>query len=473
MNPKMSDRRGFLKGTAALAGLAVGAIPFANGKALASVTPGEPTIKTDVTKLGVTPDEPNIQDLLYGGRSGFETSVRIPAIGVLGGTGLRNLTPLQDSIGVITPASFHFLVQRDMHLMNIDPQKHTLMIYGMVDRPLIFTMEELKRLPSVSRVHFLECTGNSGLFHYKSYLNDLKAGRTDLTIIQTVHGRLSCSEWTGVPLSLLLKEAGVQKQASWIISEGADLAKHAKSMPLAKAMDDVIVAYGQNGEALRREQGYPLRLVVPGSQGVSNVKHVKSIKVVDGAYYVQSEITDYTNLKPDGMSSWYESQVGPKSLITYPSDAHHLPGRGFYEISGIAWCGRGAISRVEVSTDGGRTWKDASLQQPVFRKAWTRFRLSWNWNGTETQIMSRCTNEYGEIQSTMMELAKLWGDERQPPIPASEIEHWWETTPIKEFLNNPIQPWRVKQDGSVEDALYNTLYNNSAPRNSYYSGGQM
>ncbi len=456
MNSKKSDRRTFLKRSAALAGLAAGAIPFANGKALASVTPGLGN-SVDTTQDSVTPDEPKIEDLLYGGRSSYETSVRIPSTGVLGAIGLRNLTPLQDSVGIITPSGLHYLVHHDLDIPNLDPQKHTLMIHGMVDRPLIFTLEELKRLPSVSRVHFLECTGNSGMMHYKSYLHDLKAGRKDLTLIQALHGRTSTSEWTGVPLSMLLKEAGVQKQASWIISQGSDVSGRAKSMPLAKAMDDVIVAYGQNGEALRREQGYPLRLVVPGFQGVNNIKYVTSIKVVDKAYYLQPEISGYTNTKPDGMATWYESQVGPKSLITFPSDPHKLPGRGFYQISGLAWSGRGAIARVEVSTDNAKTWKDAELQTPVFKKSHTRFRLGWNWDGAETVIMSRCTDEFGCIQPTMMQLAQLWGDSREPKIPASEIEHWWETAAIGEFLNNQILPWRVKEDGTVHDALYNTF----------------
>jgi len=263
-----------------------------------------------------------------------------------------------------------------------------------------------------------------------------------------------------VPLSLLLKEAGVQKGASWIVSEGADNCHHAKSCPLAKAMDDVLVAYGQNGEAIRREQGYPLRLVVPGSQGVNNIKFVKSIKVVDKAYYVQPEISAYTNTKPNGKASWYETQVGPKSVITFPSDPHKLPGRGFYEISGIAWSGRGKIARVEVSTDNGRTWKDANLQQPIFSKAGTRFRLPWNWDGTETVMMSRCTNEYGDIQPTMLELAQLWGNQVTPRYTGEEIEQWWANASVAEFLNNPIQLWKVKPDGSVHDALYNTLLPN-------------
>ena len=447
MNSKMSDRRGFLKRGAALAGLAA----FANGKALASVTPGLVLGEADL-KYGYTPDEPNIQDLLYGGRSSYEKTIRIHSIN--SPEGLRTLTPLQDSIGIITPASFHFQVQGDTHMPNIDPRTHTLIVHGMVDRPTVFTMEEIKRLPSVSEVHWIECTGNSGLQWYKALLQNRKAGRTDGTVIQGVHGRLSCSEWTGVRLSTLLKEVGVQKGASWVIAEAGDNIHHAKSIPLAKATDDTMLAYGQNGEAIRREQGYPLRLHTPGFQGVCNVKFLRSLKVTNEPYYLQREISAYTNTKPNGISSWYESQQGPKSLITFPSDAHKLSGAGLYEISGIAWCGRGKIARVEVTVDAGKTWKDANLQQPVYSKAWTRFRLPWAWNGTETVIGSRCTNEYGEIQSTVEGLAKLWGDDFTPPIPAGDVVHWWESAPIAAFLNNPVQLWVVKPDGGVYDATY-------------------
>ena len=453
MSSKTPNRRGFLKGSAALAGLAVGAIPFANGETFA------------VDK----PEEESPLDLSYGTRSHFESSVRsvtlggvrdiVPGMPPPAGEMGQRLTPLQDSVGIITPASLHFMTGRGSHLPDIDPREHRLMIHGMVDRPLVFTMEELKRLPSISRIYFLECTGNSGLSHYKAMVKTLRAANSpELTksthVIQQVHGRTATSEWTGVPLSLLLKEAGVQKNASWLVAEGGDAGKHSKSIPLEKGMDDVLVAYAQNGEALRRENGYPLRLIVPGFQGVNNVKYIRSIKVVDKPYYLKVETANYTNLKPDGKASWYEYQVGPKSLITYPSDAHTLPGRGLYQISGLAWSGRGAISKVEVSTDSGRTWKDANLQQPILRKAHTRFRMPWNWDGAETHIMSRCTNEYGDIQPTMIELAQLWGDTREPHIPAADIEKFWESAAIMEFLSNPIQPWKVGQDGSVQDALY-------------------
>jgi sulfane dehydrogenase subunit SoxC len=453
MKSKKSDRRGFLKGSAALAGLAVGALPFAK-KTFAAEDPEESTI----LKQGVTPDQPNVEQLSYGGRSSYETGVyRIHSPGALALVGLRNLTPLHESMGSITSASLHFLVNRELELPNINPAEHNLIIHGMVERPLIFSMEELKRLPSTTRVHFLECTGNSGLYHYRQHVMDLKGGRKDQHVITSVHGRTSCSEWTGVSLALLLKEAGVKKGASWLIAEGGDSERHVKSFPLAKGLDDVLVAYGQNGEAIRREQGYPIRLLVPGFQGVNNVKFLRSIKVVDKPYYLQSEISAYTDLHPDGKAKWYEYQVGPKSLITFPSDPHTLKGPGFYEISGIAWCGRGAISRVEVSTDGGKTWKDAHLQTPVYRKAWTRFLLGWNWDGKETQIMSRTTNEYGDIQPTIMELAKLWGDDRTPHITAEKIISQWETAQMSTYLTNPIQIWKVGQDGSIQDGTYSAL----------------
>jgi sulfane dehydrogenase subunit SoxC len=455
MDSKYSDRRGFLKRGAALAGLAA----FASGKALASVTPGLAKGERD-TKFGTLPDEPAIDDLVYGGRSSYEKTIAIPSIGTLGDTGLRTLTPLQDSIGIITPSPLHYLVQGDTHIPNIDPSTHTLIIHGLVERPSVFTMNDLKRFPSVSRVHFMECTGNSGLYHYKSYLQAIKSGRKDVTVIQGVHGRTSTSEWTGVPLSLLFKEAGIKPEATWFVAEGGDpkAELHAKSIPVAKGMDDVMVAYGQNGEAIRREQGYPIRLLCPGFQGVCSVKHLKSIKLVDQAYMMQREISAYTNLKPNGMASRYESQVGPKSLITFPSDAHKLQGSGFYEISGIAWCGRGKISRVEVTLDGGKTWNDAKLQEPIFSKAWTRFRFPWRWNGAEAVIASRCTNEFGEIQSTLLGLAKLWGDDVSPHVSPEEIEQWWANTTITEFLNNPIQFWAVHTDGSIEDATYASAY---------------
>jgi len=448
---KNADRRRFLKSSAALAGLALGGAPLAHAQA-----PGSDSSDSRPPK-----------DLSYGVRSRFETSVRTVTLGgprdvtpgLPPGEMGQRLTPLHESTGIITPSALHFMTGRGARLPDIDPREHRLMIHGMVDRPLVFSMEELKRLPSVSRIHFIECAGNSGVSHYKAMVKALEVAKNPaLTkstfVIQQVHGRVSTSEWTGVPLSLLLKEAGVQKNASWLVAEGADANRHAKSIPLEKGLDDVIVAYSQNGEAVRPEQGYPLRLVVPGWEGVSNVKYLRSIKVVDKPYYLKVETANYTNLTPDGKASWFEFQVGPKSVITFPSDAHQLSGAGLYEISGLAWSGRGKIARVEVSTNGGRNWTDAQLQQPVFSKAFTRFRLGWNWDGGETLIQSRCTNEFGDIQPTMRELADLWGNRTKPPVKGSDAEDFWWSAPIYEFFSNPIQPWRVTRDGSVHDALY-------------------
>jgi len=427
MNPKQSDRRRFLKSGAALAGLAVGA-------------------STSAGPLAAEPAPERIDDLhVYGERSHFVTSVRNGSINnperrlenEPPAFGLK--TPLQDSVGMITPASLHFIVSHGFEPPDIDPQEHRLLIHGMVDRPLIFTMDELKRLPSVSRFHFIECHGNSSTAG--------PGGPSRLApnaTAQDTHGFTSCSQWTGVPLSLLLKEAGVQKGATWILAEGADGNKHSKSIPLAKVMDDALVAYGQNGEPVRPEQGFPLRLVVPGWQGINNVKWLRRIDLVDEPYMAMMESTKYPTLKLDGKSRWFEFELGPKSVITQPSGGHHLPVTGFYEITGLAWSGGGAIRRVEVSTDGGRTWKDAHLEDPVARKAHTRFSIPLNWNVDEAILHSRCTDDQGVVQPSLAELAKLRGQ---------ELDYFRTATAnVGDF--NAIQPWKVNRDGSVQNALF-------------------
>jgi sulfane dehydrogenase subunit SoxC len=430
MTNQQSDRRRFLKESAALAGLALGASRLASGQ-----PPG-----TEAAEAGA-------KDLhAYGERSRFENSVRLGSNGYFrpkkpeavaygyGGT----LTPLQDSVGILTPASLHYFVNHNYEPPDIDPREHRLLIHGMVDRPLMFTMEDLKRLPSVTRIHFLECRANSN--------PQSKLRRAPTATAQLTHGQTSCSEWTGVLLSLLLGEAGVQKGASWLLAEGADTDKMTRSIPLEKAMDDVLVAYGQNGEAVRPDQGYPLRMVVPGWEGNSNVKWLRRIKVVDKPYMARTETVQYPDLKPDGKGHWFNFEMGPKSLITRPSGGHRLPGRGFYEISGLAWSGGGAIGRVEVSTDGGKSWKDAQIQEPVHRKAHTRFRFGWNWNGEETVIQSRATDDNGDVQPTAAEIARIWG------LPS---DYFQSVTGFYIFGHfNAMQLWKVNRDGSVENALF-------------------
>jgi len=427
MIPKKRDRRSFLKSTAALAGLAVG------GAAASQVAEAAP------------PPE-RIDDLhAYGERSHFVDSVRIGSInnperrieGEPHDLGLRS--PIQDSVGMITPASLHFVISHGYEPVDIAPEEHRLLIHGMVDRPLIFTLEELKRLPSVSRFHFIECHGNSSTGGPGSAKRNAPTGTA-----QDTHGLTSCSQWTGVLLSLLLKEAGVQKGASWIIAEGADPDKHSKSIPLEKALDDALVAYGQNGEPVRPEQGFPLRLVVPGWQGINNVKWLRRVAVVDEPYMAMMEVSRYPSLKLDGKSRWFEFQLGPKSVVTRPSGGHRLPGPGFYEISGLAWSGGGAVRRVEISSDGGKTWKDAEIQGPAYKKAHTRFTAPWTWSGDEAVLQSRCTDDTGEVQPTISEVAKLWNADLDFLKNATIV--------VGDF--NAIQPWKVNRDGSVQNALF-------------------
>ena len=251
----------------------------------------------------------------YGDRSSFVTSVRIAHGGRPSpdafGLYFHIATPLQDSVGVITPSSLHFVgTTRGSYIPEIDPREHRLMIHGMVDRPLTFTMEDLKRLPSVTRLHFIECAGN-------------RTSRRAKTV-QESHGMTSCAEWTGVPLSVLLKECGLKGGASWFVAEGSEEVKGASSMPIAKAMDDCLVAYGMNGEDLRPQQGFPLRLMVPGFEGIFHTKYLRRIKVVD-RYYMN--YNDYGHLDRDAKVAALEYQIGPKSVITFPSGGHQLPGK--------------------------------------------------------------------------------------------------------------------------------------------------
>ena len=279
---------------------------------------------------------------LYGERSHFVTDVRNGSINnperrlkdEQVAFGLR--TPLQDSVGMITPSSLHFTISHGFEPPDIDPQEHHLLIHGMVDRPLIFTVEEIKRLPFVTRFHFVECHGNSSP---RGPGGDARVS-VDATPQET-HGFTSCSQWTGVPLSLLLKEAGMHKSATWIIAEGADEPKHSKSIPIGKALDDALVAYGQNGEPVRPEQGFPLRLIVPGYQGINNVKWLRRVELVDEPYMAMMETSRYPSMTLDGKSHWFEFTLGPKSVITRPAGGYKMPGPGFHEITGLAWSGRG------------------------------------------------------------------------------------------------------------------------------------
>ncbi len=354
----------------------------------------------------------------YGARSRFENATRFFRPTTIPEEA-SSRTPLQDTYGIITPSSLHF-ERHHSGVPDLDPATHTLTIHGLVDRPLVFTMDDLKRLPSISRIVFLECSGNS--------LSEWRAPgeRT----VQQAHGLTSCSEWTGVKLSLLLDQCGVKPAGTWILAEGADACKLDRSIPMAKAMDDALVVYGQNGEALRPEQGYPLRLLLPGWEGNSNVKWLHRLEVLDRPAMTRWETSKYTDLLPDGTARQFTFDMDAKSLITRPSGGGRLGGPGVYELTGIAWSGRGAIARVEVSVDGGATWQDATLQSPVLPRAHTRFTWSWRWDGGDAILQSRSTDETGYVQPTLAELVAVRG--------LNSFYH-----------NNAIQRWKVAADGSI------------------------
>ena len=424
MNSKQSGRRQFLKNGAALAGLAAGTI----------------------TPAGATPPASESVEQLhaYGERSHFESWTRKgkhlwPPGGASGTRDYGFRTPLQYQLGMITPTPLHFTISHGNEPPDIDPTQHRLLIHGMVDRPLVFSLDELKRLPSVSRFHFVECNANSGPTGPAG-----AARRAPTATLQETPGLTSCSLWTGVPLSLLLQQAGVQKSATWMIAEGADPPKHLKSIPIEKAMDDCLVAYGQNGEAVRPEQGYPLRMIVAGWEGINNVKWLRRIKLVDQPYMDMRESTKYPSLRLDGNARWFQFELGPKSVITRPSGGQQLAGPGCYEISGLVWSGGGAIRRVEVSTDDGKTWTDAQIQDPVARKAHARFVFPWEWNGEEAVLQSRSTDERNEVQPTRDEISKIWH---------IDMDYYNTSTNLVGHFN-AIQPWKINRDGSVLNALF-------------------
>jgi len=354
----------------------------------------------------------------YGERSVFEKAVRWRRESKTPETG-SSFTPLQDSVGTVTPSSLHY-ERHHAGIPTIDPAQHRLVIHGMMKRPLSLTVAEIRRLPSVSRTLVLECGGNSG---------SEWAAKTGPDV-QRSYGLVSCSEWTGVPLSLLLTEVGVEPGASWVIAEGADACRMERSIPIAKAMDNILVAYGQNGEALRPAQGYPLRLIIPGWEGNTNVKWLHSLKVTDQAYMARDETAKYTDLMPDGKARIFTYQMEAKSVITFPSGEQTLSGPNLYELTGLAWSGRGRIERVEITTNGGRSWAKAELQEPRLPIAFTRFRLPWRFDGREAVIGSRAVDESGYVQPTREALIAARG--------TNSAYHF-----------NGIKFWKVQANGTV------------------------
>jgi sulfane dehydrogenase subunit SoxC len=405
------DRRAFLRsGTLLASGVAGTAM---TGAALAQAPPAAPW------QLA-----PGMPVAPYGTRSRFEQAVRYPVKpygDTAPGTG-PTFCPIEALEGTITPNDLHF-VRNHNGTPDIDPKQHRLLIHGMVDRPLVFTVDALLRYPMSSRIHFLECGGNSG--------RNLAPQPLQLTA-GALHGLVSCSEWTGVPLRTLLEECGVRTGANWLLAEGADAASMSRSVPLEKAFDDALIALYQNGERLRPEQGYPVRLLLPGWLGNASVKWLRRLKVVDAPMQTKDETSKYTNPLPDGKATQFTFEMGVKSVITRPSATMKLAGQGFHEISGIAWSGAGRISRVEVSTDGGRTWRDALLTGQDRTRSLVRFRTGWQWQGGDATLQSRATDEKGRVQPTRSAWTALYARDAR-------------------FFNNSIVSWAVGADGSVKN----------------------
>ena len=333
-----------------------------------------------------------------------------------------SFAPLQGFFGIITPSGLHF-ERHHQGWQDIDPGQHRLMINGLVKSPRVYTMDDLMRLPAVSRMHFIECGANSGM----------EWRHVAVPTVQYTHGMLSCCEFTGVPLSVLLDDCGFdRKNGKYVLAEGGDGAGLTRTIAMARALDDVIVAWGMNGEMLRPENGYPLRLVVPGVQGVSWVKWLRRLEVGDQPWFTREEALHYIDLMPDGLHRQYTSIQECKSVITSPSGGQQLIAKGYYTITGLAWSGRGKIRRVDVSLDGGRNWKSARLETPVLDKCLTRFNLSWIWDGSPAILQSRATDSSGYVQPKSSQLRAVRG--------SRSIYH-----------NNAIQSWRVADSGEVSN----------------------
>ena len=334
-----------------------------------------------------------------------------------------SFAPLQSLFGIVTPSGLHF-ERHHQGWWDIDPSKHRLMINGMVKSAKVFTLDEIMRLPAVSRFHFIECGANTAV----------EWGNVAVPTVQYTHGMVSCSEFTGVPLITLLELAGADlKNGKFVLAEGADGSSMTRTIPMSLIQSgEVFVAYGQNGEMLRPEQGYPLRLIVPGIQGVSWVKYLRRIEVGDKPYATKDEAIHYMDLLPSGQHRQYSGIQECKSVVTTPSGGQVLLDKGFYNITGLAWSGKGKIKKVDVSVDGGRNWRSTRLQGPVMSKALTRFNIDWMWDGKPAIIQSRATDETGFVQPTYQQLRAVRS--------TRSIYH-----------NNAIQSWLVQENGEVKN----------------------
>jgi sulfane dehydrogenase subunit SoxC len=420
------SRRDLLTGAAGAVGLTIGGAllarvsdaaaqgtskaPAAAKPAAAAAAPTPPVAPDDPTKLLGAPTS------AHGERSPFVRASRTP-VGDAAGT---SYSPLHELSGTITPSDLHF-ERHHAGVPLIDPEKHTLLIHGLVERPSVFTLADLKRFPYVSRIHFVECAGNG-----RPVFRDSK---NESVTAQRAAGMSSNSEWLGVPLRVLFNEVGAKPEATWFLAEGGDASVMTRSVPMTKAMDDAMVVWAQNGEPLRPAQGFPMRLLLPGWEGNTNVKWLRRLELGTEPWMTRWETSKYTDPLANGTARQFSFELDARSIITSPSHPSTIP-NGSQNISGLAWTGRGKIRRVEVSTDGGKSWVDALLHPPVLDKSYTRFSVPWNWDGKPTVLLSRATDETGYVQPTRERIVAVRGAGT-------------------DYHTNHIMGWRVAGDGRV------------------------
>jgi sulfane dehydrogenase subunit SoxC len=333
--------------------------------------------------------------------------------------------------GTITPNGLFFTIAHS-GLPDIDPAKHKLVIHGLVKQPLVYTVDALSRYPMVTRTHFLECSGNSAPMFSSEPLQ---------VTAQGLHGLVSNAEWTGVLLSTLLEETGIDPKAKWLLAEGGDSLGLHRSVPIKKALDDAIIVLYQNGERIMPGNGYPMRLLLPGYQGNMNVKHVRRIKLIDQPAMSFYEAKTYSQILPGNKMWLFHFTQEVKSFITHPSFGHALKDKGFYEVSGVAYSGNGRIAKVMVSADAGKSWAQAALQEPVVPKAFTRFRMPWRWDGQPVVLQSRAWDEAGNVQPTRAEFVAARGQTEKPvasPL-AFPNQHY-----------NSITSWGIESNGEIK-----------------------
>jgi sulfane dehydrogenase subunit SoxC len=356
----------------------------------------------------------------YGTRSQFETEVRVRYPTPNENTSW-SFTPLSSMLGNTTPSGLHF-ERHHGGIPTIDPARHNLLIHGMVKNPLTFSLADIKRLPSVTRKHFIECSGN-GLTEWN---------KPTLKSVQGTHGLLSTSEWTGVQFATFARETGLSEGAAWVLAEGADAAVLTRSIPLEKMLKDALIVYGQNGEAIRPEQGYPLRLLLPGYEGNTHIKWLRRLQVSDKPFMTREETSKYTDLLDNGKARMFSLDMDAKSVITFPSGDMKLPGPGFYNVGGLAWSGRGRIQSVDVSSDAGKTWYPSRLESTPEPMCTVRFSFPWVWDGKPAVLQSRCLDETGYVQPTLQQLIAIRG--------VASVYHL-----------NAIQSWAISEAGEVSN----------------------